>query len=152
VFDQAVRSAAEQAYANQLDQLALVGARMFADDTLLRAEFRIHTSTIVAKVEQFISAPDRASAIALSGFHVHPDIRQERDAEEPLCMPLSVREMIATGARAMSKNKGFSTTPNRWLEGSIALSAPWVRWPMKAAMGVAHMRRRWLTRTRTNRA
>jgi FMN phosphatase YigB (HAD superfamily) len=152
MFDQAVRSAAEQVYANQLDQLAVVGARLLADDALLREEFRAHTPTIVAKAEQFISAPDKASVVALSGFHVHPDIRQERDAEEPLCMPLSVREMIATGARAMSKNKGFSTTPNRWLEGSIALSAPWVRWPMKAAMGVAHMRRRWLTRTRTNRA
>jgi hypothetical protein len=152
VFDQAVRNAAELAYARQLDNLAVAGARLLAGDALLREEIQLHTPTIVAKAEQLISTPDLASVIALSRFHVHPDIRQEHDAEEPLCKPLSVGEMIAAGASAMSKNKRFSAAPNRWIEGSVALSAPWVRWPMKVAMSAAHVRRRWLTRTRTNQA
>jgi predicted HAD superfamily hydrolase len=147
-FDEATREPLQLAYANQLDKLARAAARLLANDTSLRAEFRTHTPTIVAAAERFISAPDQVSVTALAQFCVQPDVRQERDGAEPLCRPLRARDLAVIGASVLSEKARFKATPHRWLEGSMAISAPWIRWPMNAALGIAHMRRRWLLRPR----
>jgi len=142
VFGSELRQNNELAYAQRLQKAASEMARLITRDSAMLAKFRLHRSDILANAQRFLRDPRRRDALEMASFGTVADLRHESAFVQPLCRPLGLRDVAAIVGMTVSRRRNFQTPSYMWLEGSSALSPPYVRAPIKAMLAIDSLRSR----------
>jgi predicted HAD superfamily hydrolase len=137
-----LRGDAELRYAAMLHEAAVAGARLAAADAHIAATLSEHVSEILANAEALLRHPHEMDARAMSSFGAIADMRHEASFVEPLCRPLGLSDLWRIISMALSKKKNFESPSFMWLEGSLVLSAWYVRAPLRVLLLLDALRNR----------
>ncbi len=140
VFWEDTRSATEMAYVQRLHAATVVAAGMAAATPAMLDHIRQCTPQITRSAVAFIQHPTMREAGLFSTFSAEADMRQDGKHALPLCRPLGLRDVRVTAGMAMSRKLAFKTSAWMWLEGSMALSPWYVRWPLSAMLYVDQLK------------
>ncbi|WP_431634132.1 hypothetical protein ACQVBX_11090 [Dyella sp. KULCS107] len=137
-----LRGDAELRYAAILHEAAVAGARLTASDARIAANLSEHAGEILANAEALLRHPHETDARALCSFGAIADMRHEASFVEPLCRPLRLTDLWKVISMAISKKKNFESPSFMWLEGSLVLSAWYVRAPLQVLLFLDALRNR----------
>lgn len=141
-FGKDVRCMREMEYVRRLHSVAVQVAKMAAKYPMTLDLIRQYSVQVVNSSINFIRHPAVHDAAIFSGFSAESDMRQEGKHAQPLCRPLGLRDVWTTVGIAMSKKLAFKNSAWMWLEGSVALSSWYARWPLKVMLCVDMLRNR----------
>lgn len=142
VFGEDARSATERAYAQRLHAAAVVAAEMVADSSAMLNLIQPYATQIMHSAVEFIRYPTAQEATLFAAFRAEADMRQDGEHAQPLCRPLVLPDVWATAGMALSKKLAFRTSAWMWLEGSMALSPWYVKWPLNAMLYIDTLKNR----------
>ncbi|AIF47258.1 HAD family hydrolase [Dyella japonica] len=126
-----LRNETELNYARRLHAAAISAATLVASDQNSLISLVEQAKGILSGAAQLLQHPEKADALALATFGTVADMRHESPFVQPLCRPLTMRDVLTVISMVLSNARNFKTPSFMWLEGSIALS-PWhVRVPLK---------------------
>lgn len=126
-----IRGEPELAYANRLHKASVISAQLVAKSADLSFALKRFTPDIFDATMNFIRNPNPKDANLMANFTTIADIRHENSFAEPLCRPLNMKDVLATILITISAKFNFNSAAFMWMEGSIALSKPHVRLPLK---------------------
>lgn len=131
IFGTDTRGADERSYAACLHRVAVLAGELACTDDTVTMAIRSHTRDIIRRAEELLACPTAAEAGAFASFRTFPDMRQEDKFSEPLCGPIGMCDAIRMIAAAIVPARKRKLATYRWLEGSLALSSTYVRFPLQ---------------------
>jgi hypothetical protein len=98
-------------------------------------------SAALKQVEQFILNPAREEAESLSTIGTHTDLRHELAFKNPLCRPLTPRDIYSIMRLATMPGQHYRERISPWIEGSVAMSPAYLRIPFNLLLSSAEWMR-----------
>lgn len=142
VFGAESRGRTELEYAARLQIISEHYARFILEDQPARKKFLSNKKMAIKIAENFVENPTISDANYLSVFGTIADMRHERSYIQPLCGPMSFRDVLAMIATTSLPGRGFNNRGFIWLEGSKALSPFYIRAPITLILWLDSVRNR----------
>ena len=119
-------------YARRLHATAAAAARLVAADNRVADAIATYRPVIVRNAARLLHAPSREDALAIGQLTATPDVRHERDAVRPLCQALQIPDICNILREKLVPGSIARKVLPVWPEGSLAISAAYVRLPFNA--------------------
>lgn len=140
IFGEDTRNLSQMTYAHRLHAAAVVAAGMATGSQAILKHIRQYTSQIMHSAIEFIQRPTMSEAALFASFIAEADMRQDGKHALPLCRPLGLRDVWVTAGMAVSRKLAFRNSAWMWLEGSMALSPWYVKWPLSTMLYVDQLK------------
>ncbi|MDN5872204.1 MAG: hypothetical protein L0H73_15990 [Nitrococcus sp.] len=136
VFGPDLRGAAEMAYTKRLHAAAVSAAAAIARDPCALDSIRRYSPQIISNAVHFLRYPDPTDVSQVASFRVDIDPRHEYRLVRRLCKKLSISD-IWNVIRSHLQQRAVSKQDSPiWIEGSIALSPWYIRYPMRILLRI----------------